>query len=172
MKNLKNMVSTINLKDLINTVPQVGKINWIGLRTEKRIDLRVVEEVEVSVEMGLAGDHYQGSSKKRQITLIQAEHLNGVAAILGKEAIDPSLTRRNIVVSGINLLSLQDQQFKIGEVILETTGLCYPCSRMEENLGPGGYNAMRGHGGINAKVIKGGTIRVGDSVALLAPEQQ
>lgn len=161
------MASTVNLKDLINTVPQVGKINWIGLRTEKRIDLKAVEEVEVSVEMGLIGDHYKGSSKKRQITLIQAEHLEGVAAILGKETINPSLTRRNIVVSGINLLSLQDQQFKIGDVILESTGLCYPCSRMEENLGPGGYNAMRGHGGLNARVIKGGTICLGDPVTLI-----
>ena len=76
------------------------------------------------------------------------------------------LTRRNIVVSGINLLALAKRRFRIGEVVLETTGPCEPCSRMEENLGPGGYNAMRGHGGITARVAKGGTISVGDAVAL------
>jgi MOSC domain-containing protein YiiM len=71
------------------------------------------------------------------------------------------------VVQGINLLSLKEKQFKIGNVILETTGLCQPCSRMEMNLGTGGYNAMRGHGGITAKVVRAGTIAIDDEVVAL-----
>jgi MOSC domain-containing protein YiiM len=67
-------------------------------------------------------------------------------------------------VKGINLLSLKEKQFRIGDAVLEYSGECHPCSRMEENLGPGGYNAMRGHGGITAKVIEGGTIREGDDI--------
>lgn len=161
------MARTVNIKELINTIPQVGEVTWIGVRPGKREDLKQVAEVEVSVEEGLSGDHYAGRSKKRQLTLIQQEHLDAVATLLSQDSIDPALTRRNIVVSGINLLALQDQRFRIGEVILETTGLCYPCSRMEENLGAGGYNAMRGHGGINARVIVGGVIKEGDAVALL-----
>lgn len=160
------MASTVNIKELINTLPQLGEVRWIGLRSTKRVALDSQSEVAVSIEGGLAGDHYSGSSRKRQVTLIQAEHLTAVAQLLNKEVIDPSLTRRNIVVAGINLVALQDQRFKIGEVVLETTGLCYPCSRMEENLGPGGYNAMRGHGGINARVISGGKIKLGDTVSL------
>ena len=103
---------------------------------------------------------------KRQVTLIQAEHLPVVASILDRDApVDPELLRRNIVVSGINLLTLKDQRFRIGGVILEGSGPAVPCSRMEENLGPGGYNAMRGHGGITARVIEAGTIAIGDEVA-------
>ena len=90
----------------------------------------VVETVKVEKETGLVGDHFKGSpSRKRQVTLIQQEHLNAVSSILGKKSIDPKLIRRNIVVPGINLLSLKHQQFHIGDVTLETTGICAPCSR-------------------------------------------
>lgn len=159
-------MATSNMKELIATLPQVGKVGWIGIRPEKRGALLEKDTVQVLEAHGLEGDHYSGRSKKRQVTLIQQEHLDGVANILGKEAVDPGLTRRNIVVSGINLLAFADRQFQVGEVVLEMTGHCHPCSRMEDNLGPGGYNAMRGHGGITAKIIKGGTIRKGDEVKL------
>ena len=156
-----------NLQDLLNNIPQEGTIEWIGIRPAKKAELDAIEQAEISIESGLVGDHYTGKSRKRQVTLIQKEHLQTVASILQKENIDPKLTRRNIVIAGINLLSLKDKQFQIGEVILEMTGLCHPCSRMEENLGAGGYSAMRGHGGINAKVIQGGKIKVGDKVKFL-----
>ncbi len=155
-----------DLKTLIDTLPQVGTVEWIGIRPEKRSNLAVVEEVEALEGKGLAGDHYQANDGKRQVTLIQQEHLGGVASILGEASVDPGLTRRNIVVSGINLLAFKNRRFRIGDAILEMTGPCEPCSRMEENLGPGGYNAMRGHGGICARVIQGGLIRKGDVVRL------
>ncbi len=155
------------LETLMNTMPQVGQVEWIGLRPAKKEPLQPVNSVELSERKGLIGDHYQGTSGKRQVTLIMAEHLDTIARILGKESIAPELTRRNIVVSGINLLAFKDKKFQIGDCILEMTGICHPCSRMEENLGPGGYNAIRGHSGINAKVIKGGHIKTGDQVSLV-----
>jgi MOSC domain-containing protein YiiM len=154
------------IQELLHSIPQIGKVEWIGLRPASRATLLEVEAVEAQTESGLTGDRYAGQNGKRQVTLIQAEHLVATGAILGREPIDPQLTRRNIVVSGINLLSLMDQQFRIGEAILEVTGKCYPCQRMEENLGSGGYNAMRGHGGVTARVIKGGQIKLGDEVVL------
>ncbi len=160
-------VKKLTIKELQNSLPQVGKIRWIGLRSAKRGEVESVQTVEVKAGTGLVGDHYHKKDGKRQVTFIQAEHLEGVRKILGKDELDPALTRRNIVVEGINLLALKDCRFQIGdEVILETTGDCHPCSRMEENFGPGGYNAMRGHGGITTKVVQGGTIQVGDEVRL------
>ena len=155
------------MQEFLNTMPQTGKVDWIGIRPKKRQPLEEKNEVEVTTEHGLAGDHYHGESKNRQVTLIQAEHLDLVANVLGKETVHPGELRRNIVVSGINLLAFSERQFQIGDVVLEMTGKCHPCSRMEENLGAGGYNAMRGHGGITTRVIKGGTIKVGDTVKLI-----
>ncbi len=160
-------MANLDLKKMIDTLPQIGKVEWIGIRPAKRAPLASVEEVEAATDSGLVGDHYSGNSGKRQVTLIQQEHLDGVASILGKPTIDPGLTRRNFVISGINLLAFKNRQFQIGEAILEMTGPCEPCSRMEENLGPGGYNAMRGHGGICTRVVKEGKIQLGDAVKLL-----
>lgn len=149
---------------------QTGRVEWIGLCTERRGSIEVVSEVEAEEGRGLSGDHHAKKRKsKRQVTLIQAEHLPVVASILGRdEPVAPELLRRNIVVSGVNLLTLKDQRFQIGSAILEGSGPAAPCSRMEENLGEGGYNAMRGHGGITARVIEAGTIALGDAVAAIA----
>ena len=72
--------------------------------------------------------------------------------------------RRNIVVSGINLVALRHRKIRLGTAIVKGTELCPPCSRMEAALGEGGYNAMRGHGGICTAVIEVGKISVGDAV--------
>jgi MOSC domain-containing protein YiiM len=149
---------------MMETIPQVGEVVWIGIRSERRADMTVLQSVKAEKSTALEGDRYS-SDGKRQVTLIQFEHLLAVTAIM-KKPIRPELVRRNIVVKGINLLALKNQQFKIGDTIFETTGLCHPCSRMEENLGEGGYNAMRGHGGITAKIIQSGNIKMGDTVSL------
>lgn len=154
------------LRALMETFPRAGRLEWIGLRPAKRAPLQSFSHVEVLADHGLVGDHKASRpGGKRQVSLIQREHLEAVAKLLGREPVDPALVRRNLVVSGINLLALHDAQFEIGGVWFEGTGLCEPCSRMEEVLGAGGYNAMRGHGGIIARVIAGGVIRAGDAVA-------
>lgn len=158
-------------KTLFEILPQVGRLEWIGVRPERMSELRSVDKVYAVAERGLEGDHKVTgrAGSKRQVTLIQHEHLVAVAGLLHRQQVPPALVRRNLVVSGINLLALKGKRFTVGEVLLEFSGPCEPCSRMEYNLGPGGFNAMRGHGGITAKVIEGGTISVGDSVKIAEP---
>ncbi|MBL8472035.1 MAG: MOSC domain-containing protein [Rhodocyclaceae bacterium] len=126
-------------------------------------DMRVVSSAEARAG-GLLGDRHQSAQSARQVTLIQAEHIAAVAAMLGRANLDPALLRRNVVVSGINLLALKGRRFQVGSASLEWSGLCQPCSRMEQALGGGGYNAMRGHGGITARVLTPGTLEVGAAV--------
>lgn len=145
---------------------RAGTVEWIGIRSEKRKPLTALKFVTV-LENGLQGDHYAGTSGNRSVTLIQQEHIAVISSLLNKTTIAPEALRRNIVISGINLLALKDQEFKIGTAILKMTGLCHPCSRMEEVFGEGGYNAVRGHGGINARVVLPGIIRLQDKVSVI-----
>jgi len=159
------------IKALLDTLPQLGKLEWIGTRPGKGEPMHSQNTAEVSTKTGLVGDRYNGSSGTRQITLVQAEHLPVVASVTGRDEVLPELLRRNLVVSGINLLALKDKPFHIGSVELVGTGLCHPCSRMETLLGPGGYNAMRGHGGITARVVTDGWIKLEDAVARFSQEE-
>ena len=150
---------------LMTRFPREGRVQWIGLRPARNAPVREVDAVQAVAGGGLAGDRYAGGSGKRGLTLVQAEHLPVIAALAGHESVSPATLRRNLVVSGIAVAALKGQRFRIGEVLLEGTDSCDPCSRMEEALGPGGYNAMRGMGGLCARILEGGTLRLGDGVA-------
>jgi len=153
------------LGKLMALFPRAGRVEWIGIRQERRAPVAAMEEVEAIAGCGLAGDHYASKTNgKRQVTLIQAEHLEAVAKLLGKSAVRADGLRRNLLVSGVNIYALRDRKFRIGTVLLEGSGPCEPCSRMEEVLGAGGYNAMRGHGGITARILEGGILKVGASL--------
>ena len=156
-----------NIKDLFEVFPRVGTLDYISIRSARNEPVTPLMEVQIETEGGLVGDHYSGQNGKRHVTLLQAEHLPVIASFMGLPSFDPGLTRRNLVVSGLNLLALKGHRFQIGnDVLLEYTGECYPCSKMETALGDGGYNALRGHGGITARVLRGGTIRVGEEVKI------
>ena len=158
------------LQALIAAVPQPGQVRWIGVRPESRGPMLELDAVEARREAGLTGDHARpGARNARQVTLIQWEHLAVISSLLGRAPDNPILPqelRRNLVVSGINLFSLKGRRFRIGQAIFETTGWCQPCARLEQNLGEGTFQAVRGHGGITARVIQSAIIRLDDKVCV------
>ncbi len=162
------MAVSLTMAELLAQFPRPGRVDWIGIRPARRTNLKELDDVKITLN-GLEGDH-RGKPGKRAVTLIQAEHLPAMASILGQDTLNPTRLRRNIVVSGVNLLALKDRQFQVGTAILMGTGICAPCSRMEEEFGPGGYNAVRGHGGITAEVIDPGIVRRGDPVSVRIDE--
>ena len=182
-----------DLRHLTQQFAQAGRITQILLRPARAATMRVVDSAEALAGRGLVGDRTgdkpasragvgsagAGAGGKRQITLLQAEHLPVIQALCGLPALPATLLRRNVVVSGLNLLAarslFKDTPLLLclgaaddpAAVLLEITGPCEPCSKMEAALGPGGYNAMRGHGGVTARVLRGGWLRVGAPVVCL-----
>jgi MOSC domain-containing protein YiiM len=156
------------LQELLAAVPQQGRVRWIGVRPASRAAMIELEAVEARREAGLTGDHSRpGPRNARQVTLIQWEHLAVISALMGRTDENPVSAhelRRNIAISNINLFSLKGRRFRLGQTIMETTGWCQPCARLEERLGPGTFQAIRGHGGITARVLQGGIIRLNDQL--------
>jgi MOSC domain-containing protein YiiM len=128
-------------------------------------------EVRAVLDFGLDGDIAASGRPggNRQVSLMQAEHLPVVAALADVSSVTPSAARRNLVVAGINLLTLVGVRFSAGSAVLVGTGRCAPCGRMDETIGPLGFQAMRGHGGITARIEQGGVIRLGSEVRMLGP---
>jgi MOSC domain-containing protein YiiM len=174
----------MTLRDLTQQYASDGRIHAIVLRAARGEPAIVVDEAHAEPGRGLLGDRRATAarsgrqSSKRELTLFQAEHLPLVANWCGLAELQPTRLRRNLVVSGLNLIGMRSPfpdvvlEWAVGdEAIIQITGPCDPCSKMAAELGLGSYNALRGHGGMTARILTGGLIRVGDRVSLNTIQQ-
>ena len=156
------------IRDLLKPPHVTGRVEALVVRGHPRQLARRIVATQALAGIGLADDRLgqrgEAELSTRQVTLIQHEHLAVIAALAGVAEVDVGALRRNLVVSGINLIALKNARIHVGGALLEIVGPCQPCSRMEEAVGPGAYAAMRGHGGMTARVIESGAIQVGDIV--------
>ncbi|MFT3733273.1 MAG: MOSC domain-containing protein [Hyphomicrobium sp.] len=142
-----------------------GELLWIGLRPARNAAMLAPTSAQLIARKGIAGDRYRTERDgARQVTLIAAEDLAAIASFMKRPEIPPELVRRNFVTRGINLNALKGRRILVGDVVLDVSGECAPCSQMEANLGPGGYNAVRGRGGLTARIVTGGEVKIGDVI--------
>lgn len=171
----------VDLRQLTGQFVRDGVVEAIFLRPARNVSAIEVRSAEAVEGRGLVGDRSGlrvpavDGGGRRQVTLIQAEHLPLIAAWSGNGALQAASLRRNLVVSGFNLLAARSPfadatlRILVGESVeLVVTGDCSPCSKMESALGRGTYNAMRGHGGVTARIVCGGIVTVGDAVRVAA----
>ena len=152
----------LTIAELTRRFARDGRVVWIGVRPERRAPMVSLEQAMIGLG-GLEGDRRKHPGK-RAVTLIQSEHLPVIASLAGRDGVSPSDLRRNIVVEQINLRALRDRDIRVGDAVLRLTGPCDPCGLMERVIGHGGYNAMRGHGGMTAEVLQAGAVAVGSAV--------
>lgn len=136
-----------------------GHVEMIRVRPQ-----RLAPTVEVDAwDLRSGADH--GRSPERAVTLFQYEHLSVLESLL-ERAVEFGQTRRNLCVRGFNLEVARGAVLEVGKTLLQVTGRCHPCVRMDETLESGGFAAMFGHGGWTASIVRTGTIRRGDIVQL------
>jgi len=155
--------------ELKKQFPSKGKVEWIGVRLHKGANIEHKTSIKATTDHGLEGDKAgKRPGGKRQVTLIQAEYIDVIRSLLPSTEIDFAALRRNIAISGINLNALKDCTIRVGQAKLEITGFCHPCGKLEAQLGVGVFNALRGHGGLTAKVTDGGLIHLGDELEVIS----
>lgn len=127
-----------------------------------------------AVEGGLRGDRYLLGTGHYvpydvcQVTLVAGEALDEIREAHGIDLTD-GRHRRNIVTRGVDVRSLLETTFRVGDATLRGTRPRPPCAHVERVAGEKGVaRALKeGRGGICADVVDEGTIRVGDDIALV-----
>lgn len=121
-----------------------------------------VEEVQCVQGCGIQGDRFFNFKPdyKGQITFFAYEVYLGLCEHLAIQDRPPSVFRRNVVTEGIDLNALIGCEFEVQGVRFLGTGECAPCEWMEQAFGPGAESFLRGKGGLRAKVLTSGTLRV------------
>ena len=121
--------------------------------------LEPADQVQVKTGAGIEGDRYG----HKDITLFEAEAIEVLRADTGIE-LQPREIRRNVMTRGIALNDLLGHRIRVGEVEAVVTELCHPCNHLQSLTYPGVLRGLVNRGGLNADVVAGGAIRLGDQI--------
>ncbi len=138
--------------------------NFFGRHNKAALEHQIVSvsEVDCVAGSGLVGDRFfdYKPGYKGQVTFFSSEVFDSLCEGLGVCERDPALLRRNVLTRGVDLNALIGKNFSIQGVVFEGTEECRPCYWMDTALAPGAEAALRGQGGLRARILEGGTLRV------------
>jgi len=154
-----------------------GRLIGIAWRPKRRAPMQTVDSIDISLEVGVVGDHKGAKFKRRAVTILAREDWETALADLdqGDEPLEWTARRANLLIEGVRLPRAIGATLRIGPVLLEVTYPTTPCARMDEARA-GLRKALHPEwrGGVTCKVVEGGRVAVGDDVVIVQspPERQ
>jgi MOSC domain-containing protein YiiM len=151
-----------------------GFVESIFLAPEGGAQMKGVPVATALEACGLEDDRYCGGTghwsrfgRVCEVTFIAAEDLDDIERETGV-GVKNGEHRRNVVTRGISLKTLRrGERFRVGEVVFEYRGPRSVCRYIERLTEPGMTQALKRRGGICARVLENGMVRVGDEIELL-----
>jgi MOSC domain-containing protein YiiM len=148
-----------------------GTVEHLHIAPRAFLPVKAQEQITLVAGRGIEGDRYiHGAGfyshiveEGRQISLFEIETIEALKRDHGVDLL-PEDHRRNITTRGVPLNHLVNKRFWVGGVLLEATRLSTPCKHIEEITGKGIFNFILNRAGLNAKIVQGGTVRVGDTI--------
>ncbi|CAA9469718.1 MAG: hypothetical protein AVDCRST_MAG25-1946 [uncultured Rubrobacteraceae bacterium] len=150
-----------------------GEVEAIYITPSAGEPMRSLTEAEAIAGQGLVGDRYlEGAGYysnrpladgSREITLIESEELEGIERETGIR-LHPSESRRNVLTRSVRVNTLIGKRFRMGEVVCEGIRICEPCTYLEKLTGKRVMRPLVHKGGLRARIVSGGTVRVGDGI--------
>ena len=139
----------------------------IFVASKRGAPMSAQQSVEALADAGLTGDRYSEAKNRRsadyQVTFIELENIEAFAEATGLP-LTPDLPRRNIVTRGIRLNGLCGKRFVVGRARFEGLELCEPCSLFAKRTHREVLRFFVGKGGLRARIVSGGEVRVGDAI--------
>ena len=132
-------------------------------KSRKRHEVSSVKSVECVAGRGLVGDRFYGYKAEYpgQITFLSREVIDEVIESLGLESLDVSRFRRNVIILGVDLNDLIGSLFEIDGVLFEGARECSPCFWMDQAIGEGAEELLKGRGGLRCRILETGTLSKG-----------
>ena len=160
----------------------MAKVSWQGILEAIHVaagasqPMRALTQATLVAGVGIPGDRYAEKCGTysarhhidRQVTLIEQETLEALTRDHGV-GLAPHEHRRNLTTRGVALNHLVGRYFAVGECVLYGGRLNVPCRYLEELLNKKVFKPLINRSGLNARVIVGGTLRVGDVISPLDP---
>lgn len=153
-----------------------GRLIGIYISRQKAVPLRPLRQVQAVPGRGLEGDRYyyragtfsKKNTPDREVTFIEEEALKSLRA-KGGPRLRPEQSRRNLLTRGVPLNHLVGRNFRVGKALFQGLKLCEPCGHLEKLSVPGAKKGLIHRGGLRARILHGGTLRIGDTIRPARP---